>query len=205
MQRFALVMAAVLLGACSAQEATVPLDSEPLNGGALTSGDRAALHALDTAYVKAWLDPDGATRSEALLSLFAPDVVVYPGRGRAPLNGIEELRAYWFAEDFSPTAIEYIGGDHRPQQDRVRVERQAYCARGSLHNPRAPRRCRLLADRPHDVERTGARVIRCRASANRYSAFDSGSGKPYMPRRPHASSESDSCAGIGHRMEAAFP
>ena len=108
MQRFALVMAAALLGACSAQEAAVPLDSEPLHGGALTSGDRAALHALDTAYVKAWLDPDGATRSEALLSLFAPDVVVYPGRGRAPLNGIEELRAYWFAEDFSPTEIEYI-------------------------------------------------------------------------------------------------
>ena len=48
MQRFALVMAAALLGACSAQEAAVPLDSEPLNGGALTSGDRAALHALDT-------------------------------------------------------------------------------------------------------------------------------------------------------------
>ena len=69
MQRFALVMAAALLGACSAQEAAVPLDSEPLHGGALTSGDRAALHALDTAYVKAWLDPDGATRSEALLSL----------------------------------------------------------------------------------------------------------------------------------------
>ena len=108
MQRFALVMAAALLGACSAQEAAVPLDSEPLHGGALTSGDRAALHALDTAYVKAWLDPDGATRSEALLSLFAPDVVIYPGRGRAPLNGIEELRAYWFAEDFSPTESEYI-------------------------------------------------------------------------------------------------
>ena len=29
MQRFALVMAAALLGACSAQEAAVPLDSEP--------------------------------------------------------------------------------------------------------------------------------------------------------------------------------
>ena len=40
---------------------------------------------------------------------------------------------------------------------------------------------------------------------NPISLFDIERGNSYMPFRPHASSESDSCAGIGHRMEAAFP
>ena len=127
MQRFALVMAAALLGACSAQEAAVPLDSEPLHGGALTSGDRAALHALDTAYVKAWLDPDGATRSEALLALCARRRGLSGTRTGAAQR--DRVRAYWFAEDFSPTEIEYIEHETLAVEGRWRWRRSPATAR----------------------------------------------------------------------------
>ena len=110
MYRLAPLVAAFSLAACSGSAADAPVPTEVRIGG-LTAGDREALHSLDRAYVKAWREDGTEAQAEALLKLFAPDAIVYPGRGRGPLSGVEELRAIWFPEGAPPTRIEYI--DHR--------------------------------------------------------------------------------------------
>ena len=110
MYRLAPLVAAFSLAACSGSAADAPVPTEVRIGG-LTAGDREALHSLDRAYVKAWREDGTEAQAEALLKLFAPDAIVYPGRGRGPLSGVEELRAFWFPEGAPPTRIEYI--DHR--------------------------------------------------------------------------------------------
>ena len=53
--------------------------------------------------------------------------------------------------------------------------------------------------------RAVGKPLRQSAFAGFKQAFDFPLRASYMLPRPHASSESDSCAGIGTRMEAAFP
>ncbi|MFW2351365.1 YybH family protein [Qipengyuania sp.] len=74
----------------------------------LTAGDREALRALDHSYAKAWLKHGTAAQSEALLALFAPDAVIYPGDGGEPLSGMGEMRAFWFPEGSPPTEVEFF-------------------------------------------------------------------------------------------------
>ena len=111
MPRFALLLMAMMLGACSPGDCAQPESIEPRPAGSLTSGDRAALRALDKAYAKAWLVPDAAAREQALMALFAEDVVVYPGHGTSPIDGKQRLRAFWFAEEGQPAAVEFIEHD----------------------------------------------------------------------------------------------
>jgi len=68
--------------------------------GALTGADRDAIHALDTAFVQAWLRDD----TLGVLGLFSPDAVLMPP-GSAPVQGIEAIRAYWWPTDGSHTRI----------------------------------------------------------------------------------------------------
>ena len=56
----------------------------------LSERDRAAILALDTAFVQAWLRDDTA----GVLALFHPDAVLLPPGGR-PVEGVRAIRAYW--------------------------------------------------------------------------------------------------------------
>jgi ketosteroid isomerase-like protein len=66
----------------------------------LSPGDRAALHLLDSAYVKAWLQDDTA----AVLATLAPDAVLMPA-GVGPLQGDSAIRSFWWPRDGSRTRI----------------------------------------------------------------------------------------------------
>ena len=66
----------------------------------LTERDRAAIHALDTAFVQAWLRDDTA----AVLRLFHPDAVLLPP-GAEPVEGLAAIRAYWWPTDGSHTRL----------------------------------------------------------------------------------------------------
>ena len=66
----------------------------------LTDADRAGIHALDTAFVQAWLRDDTA----AVLRLFAPMAVLLPPGGK-PVEGVAAIRAYWWPTDGSHTKI----------------------------------------------------------------------------------------------------
>lgn len=111
MPRFALLLMAMMLGACSPGDCAQPASIEPRPAASLTSGDRAALRALDMAYAKAWLVRDAAAREQALMALFAEEAVLYPGQGAPPIIGKQRLRAFWFAEEGRPAAVEFIEHD----------------------------------------------------------------------------------------------
>ena len=66
----------------------------------LSERDRAAILALDTAFVQAWLRDDTAGG----LALFHPDAVLLPPGGR-PVEGVRAIRAYWWPDDGSHTRI----------------------------------------------------------------------------------------------------
>lgn len=100
--------APVVLAGCSPQPAEVPVEPEPFGRTGLTAGDREALRALDQSYAKAWLKEGAGAQADALLALFAPDAVIYPGEGREPLSGMAELRGYWFPGGAPPTEVEYF-------------------------------------------------------------------------------------------------
>ena len=68
--------------------------------GTLSDRDRAAILALDTAFVQAWLRDDTA----GVLALFHPDAVLLPPGGR-PVEGVRAIRAYWWPDDGSRTRI----------------------------------------------------------------------------------------------------
>ena len=90
-----LLLAGLLLcSACRARSAGVP------DTHSLSDGDRAAIEALDTAFVQAWLRDDTA----AVLALFHPDAVLLPPGGRA-VEGVPAIRAYWWPDDGSHTRI----------------------------------------------------------------------------------------------------
>ena len=68
--------------------------------GTLSDHDRAAIQALDTAFVQAWIRDDTA----GVLALFHPDAVLLPPGGR-PVEGVRAIRAYWWPDDGSHTRI----------------------------------------------------------------------------------------------------
>jgi uncharacterized protein (TIGR02246 family) len=72
----------------------------PGPSGSLSAGDRAAIRALDSAFVQAWLRDD----TTAVLGLFATDAVLMPP-GSAPRTGQAAIRAYWWPADGSRTRI----------------------------------------------------------------------------------------------------
>jgi hypothetical protein len=60
----------------------------------LTDEDRAVIHALDSAYVNAWLQDDTA----AVLATLAPDAILMPA-GVHPLQGDSAIRGFWWPAD----------------------------------------------------------------------------------------------------------
>src|SRR5262245_21044602 len=66
----------------------------------LSDRDRAAIRALDTAFVQDWLRDDTA----GVLALFHPDAMLLPPGGR-PVEGVRAIRAYWWPDDGSHTRI----------------------------------------------------------------------------------------------------
>jgi uncharacterized protein (TIGR02246 family) len=106
----AIVPAVVWLAGLNGCGGAVPPDT-----GTLTDTDRAAIHALDTAFVQAWLRDD----TLGVLELFSPDGVLLPP-GSPPVTGTEAIRAFWWPADGSHTRItgftrepDEVGGAHR--------------------------------------------------------------------------------------------
>ena len=92
---FLLLVGLFLLPACRSR----PTAAGP-GSRTLSDRDRAAILALDTAFVQAWLRDDTA----GVLALFHPDAVLLPPGGR-PVEGVRAIRAYWWPEDGSHTRI----------------------------------------------------------------------------------------------------
>lgn len=108
MYRLMSAVAALSLAGCSDQPEPEPAAHAIGERTGLTAGDREALRALDQSYAKAWLKQGTEAQAEALLALFGPHAVIYPGGGGEPLSGTDELRAYWFPEGAPPTQVEYF-------------------------------------------------------------------------------------------------
>ena len=106
MYRSMSALAVLCLAGCSGPSTVAPAVHELGEQTALTAGDREALRVLDQSYAKAWLKEGAAAQSEALLALFAPDAVIYPGDGSEPLSGAEDLRSFWFPGGAPPTQVE---------------------------------------------------------------------------------------------------
>jgi uncharacterized protein (TIGR02246 family) len=68
--------------------------------GALADADRAAIRALDSVFVDAWLRDDTA----AVLGVFSPDAVLLPP-GAKPVVGLTAIRSYWWPSDGTHTRI----------------------------------------------------------------------------------------------------
>ena len=66
----------------------------------ISDADRAAILAVDSALVDAWLKDD----TTKVLSLFASDAVLMPP-GAQPVMGLAAIRAYWWPSDGSHTRI----------------------------------------------------------------------------------------------------
>ena len=72
----------------------------------LSSADRAAILALDSMFVSAWLRDD----TSGVLGVFAPDAVLQPPGAREVI-GVAAIRSYWFPRDGSVTRI--LAFDHQ--------------------------------------------------------------------------------------------
>jgi uncharacterized protein (TIGR02246 family) len=68
--------------------------------GGLADADRAAIRALDSTFVNAWLRDDTA----AVLAVFTNDAVLIPP-GAAPVVGRTAIRSYWWPNDGTRTRI----------------------------------------------------------------------------------------------------
>lgn len=106
MARLLPALAAVCLFGCSGAPDAVPCADTPGSATGLTAGDRAALTGLDRMLAKAWLQPPGPDRTEAVLSLFAEDAEFYPASGNPPVVGRAALQAYWFDPEDQPILVE---------------------------------------------------------------------------------------------------
>ena len=69
-------------------------------GRRLTEADRAAIRALDSLYVDAWLRDD----TTAVLATLVPDAVLMPA-GQRPLSGLDAIRNFWWPTDGSSTKV----------------------------------------------------------------------------------------------------
>jgi ketosteroid isomerase-like protein len=63
--------------------------------------DIAAIRSIEETFRTAWLKNDEKT----IMSLLEPDASLYTG-GRAPLNGTDSIRRYWFGPSDVVTTIE---------------------------------------------------------------------------------------------------
>jgi uncharacterized protein (TIGR02246 family) len=75
-------------------------DRDPTPGRGLTARDSTNIEAVRAAYVEAWLADD---TSGVLATLDAGAVLLPPGR--LPLEGEQEIRAFWWPNDGSRTTI----------------------------------------------------------------------------------------------------
>jgi ketosteroid isomerase-like protein len=66
----------------------------------ISDADRAAILAVDSAFVDGWLRND----TTKVLGLFAADAVLMPP-GAKPVTGLDAIRAYWWPSDGSHTRI----------------------------------------------------------------------------------------------------
>ena len=71
-----------------------------LGAGSLSDEDRAAIRALDGAYVAGWLAND----SGAVLATLDTGVVLLPA-GNRPHTGLDAARTFWWPRDGSRTTI----------------------------------------------------------------------------------------------------
>ena len=106
--RFLSLALLLAFAGCSPEAGQLPTESGSAAAASLTAGDREALRVLDQGIAKAWLKEGTQAQSDALLALFTPDAVIYPGKGREPLSGLTELRGFWFPEGYPPTEVEYF-------------------------------------------------------------------------------------------------
>ena len=86
-------------GVATAAPTTMPTTS-PGSAAGLTSSDRAAILALDSLLVRAWLADD----TSAVLGLFSPAAVLLPPAS-TPVEGLAAIRAFWWPVDGSHTRI----------------------------------------------------------------------------------------------------
>ncbi len=78
----------------------IVLGTAGCTGSQLTEADRAAIRALDSLYVDAWLRDD----TTAVLATLAPDAVLMPA-GQRPLSGLDAIRNLWWPTDGSSTRV----------------------------------------------------------------------------------------------------
>ena len=103
----------VLAMACAHGSASQPPESEA-----------RALREVHEAYRRAWLAND----TEGVMRLFAPDAVLMPHHGLAPVVGAEAIRAFWFAPG-PPTVITRLD----LELDEVSVQGAIGLVRGRSH------------------------------------------------------------------------
>lgn len=82
------------------QASTAKRGSQRETAKALTAEDRAAIRALDSTFVRGWLNDDASP----VLSVFAPDAILFPP-GSNPVRGLPAIRSYWWPQDGSRTRI----------------------------------------------------------------------------------------------------
>ena len=94
--RLALLVSACSLLACPSPETPPPASTTQT----LAAEDHAALQALEEAYVEAWLADD----TLSVLSTLDAQAVLMPG-GQEPINGLNNIRQFWWPDDGSRTDI----------------------------------------------------------------------------------------------------
>jgi uncharacterized protein (TIGR02246 family) len=75
-------------------------DRAPRSAQRLTARDSSEIAEVRSAYVQAWLADDTA----GVLATLDPNAVLLPP-GRPPLEGVREIRAFWWPTDGSRTTI----------------------------------------------------------------------------------------------------
>lgn len=88
--------------------AAVALASAACSGPPKLAQDNGALRALDQAYAEAWLTPAPEEQKKKVLALFDAKAVIMPGGGGAPAEGVEDITAFWFPAEASPTAVTHF-------------------------------------------------------------------------------------------------
>ena len=91
--RLAAVGVALLLAAGFRRDSSTPADR-------LSPEDEAKVRAVDAAYAAAWIKNEPA----AVLATLWPDAVLVPP-GRAPIQGVEEIRKFWWPDGGPKTTV----------------------------------------------------------------------------------------------------
>jgi len=67
----------------------------------LSAGDAAAVRAVLERYQTTWLAND----ESGVLSTFAPEAVLMPAHGNAPVDGLAAIKQYWWPQSATKTTI----------------------------------------------------------------------------------------------------